>query len=186
MLFADITARKQSELALQESEERFRLIADTVPLSIWITDASGRVDFLNKHWGDYCGETNAPDTAADVAMRHVHPDDAPKLMRAFEEAMQKGEPFEIEQRNRSKYGEYRWFLNRGTPYRDPISGKVIKWFGISIDIHDRKLAEELLRRSEEALEKKVQERTQELEKANQELRRSNQNLEEFAMLHRTT
>jgi len=165
---------------LNASEENFRLLVDTIRQSIWITDAEGQVEYLNKHWCDYCGEAFSPTTATDISIKHLHPEDGPKVMQAFGKAMQTGEPFEVEQRNRSKEGEYRWFLNRATPYKDPVTGKIIKWFGVGIDIHDRKLAEEALRHSEEALEKKVEERTLELEKANQDLKRSNANLEEFA------
>jgi len=180
VLFADITQRKDDERTLQDSEERFRVMVNAVPQNIWITDAEGRAEFLNQYWCDYCGVPYSPTTASEVAANHVHPEDAPKLMQAFEEAMRKEVPFEVEQRNRSKEGQYRWVLNRGTPYRDPKTGRVSKWFGISVDIHDLKLAEQALRSSEEALEKKVQERTQELEEMNKELKRSNQNLEEFA------
>lgn len=180
VFFRDISERKKAEMVLKESEERFRIMADAVPQSIWITDAGGNTEFLNKHWLDYCGEPYTATTAADIGIKHLHPDDAPKVMAAFGRAMQTGEPWEIEQRNRSKHGEYRWFLNRATPYRDPVTGAIVKWVGVGIDIHDRKLAEEALRRSEEALEKKVWERTQELGTSNQELQRSNKNLEDFA------
>jgi len=179
VLFADVTERKKVEQALRSSEEQFRLMADTIPLSIWITDAEGRVEYLNKHWYDYSGVSSTEKTAADF-IKYLHPEDGPKVMQVFGNAMKTGEPWQVEQRNLSKDGEYRWFLNSGTPYKDPITGQVVKWFGVGIDIHDRKLAEEALRASEEALEKKVNERTHELEKANQELKRSNQNLEEFA------
>jgi PAS domain S-box-containing protein len=176
----DAVVRARVEQDLRESEERLRLLANVVPQSIWITDAEGRTEFLNKHWCDYCGEPYAHTTAADIALKYVHPDDAPRLIAAFGEAMRTGMPFEVEQRNRSREGEYRWFLNRANPYRDPVTGRIIKWFGIGVDIHDRKLTEQALRQSEEVLEKKIQERTLELENSNQELKRSNKNLEEFA------
>jgi PAS domain-containing protein len=51
---------------------------------------------------------------------------------------------EVEQRNRSASGEYRWFLNRAEPYHDPDTGEIVRWFGVGIDVHDRKLAEEAL------------------------------------------
>ncbi|HZG99726.1 MAG TPA: PAS domain S-box protein, partial [Flavisolibacter sp.] len=129
---------------LNASEENFRLLVDTIRQSIWITDAEGHVEYLNKHWCDYCGEAFSPTTATEISIKHLHPEDGPKVMQAFGKAMQTGEPFEVEQRNRSKEGEYRWFLNRATPYKDPVTGKIIKWFGVGIDIHDRKLAEEAL------------------------------------------
>ena len=172
--------RARTEAALRESEERFRFMINAVPLSIWITDAEGRVEFLNQHWWDYCGACSSETTAAEISVKYLHPEDGPKVMKAFGEGMQTGGSWEVEQRNFSKDGEYRWFLNRGIPYRDPATGKINKWFGVGIDIHDRKLKEQALRRSEEELEKKVRERTIELEITNQELKRSNQNLEEFA------
>ncbi|HVG16147.1 MAG TPA: PAS domain S-box protein, partial [Chitinophagaceae bacterium] len=159
----DITERKKTEQKIRESEERFRIMANTIPQSVWITDAEGRTEFLNQHWCDYCGELYSNTTADDIALKHLHPEDAPKVMKVFKEAMQTGEPWEVEQRNRSKFGEYRWFLNSGTPYKDPVTGKITKWFGVGIDIHDRKMAEQALRKSEEDLEMKVQERTRELE-----------------------
>lgn len=172
--------RSRTEIALRESEERFRFMINAIPMSIWITDADGKAEFLNQHWWDYCGESSYKTTAAEISIRYLHPEDAPKLVKAFGEAMQSGESFEVEQRNRSKEGEYRWFLNRGIPYKDPATGKIIKWFGVGVDIHDRKLEEQALRKSEVELERMVKERTAELENANLELQRSNQNLEEFA------
>lgn len=176
----DAVIRARAEVALRESEERFRTMVNAVPQSIWITDAEGRTEFLNQHWCDYSGVPYTPTTASEIAMHYVHPDDAPVLMQVFNKAMQTGEPFEVEQRNRSKTGEYRWFLNRAWPYYDPATGRITKWFGVGVDIHDRKLAEQALRASEEQLERKVKERTTELGNSNLELKRSNKNLEEFA------
>jgi two-component system, chemotaxis family, CheB/CheR fusion protein len=143
--FIEITARKRTEEALRDSEERFRLMVDSVPESIWITDAEGRVEFLNKHWYDYCGVTEGQATAAEIAAEFLHPDDAPRVLQAFAEALRAGSSFEVEQRNRSATGEYRWFLNRAQPYRDSKTGEITKWVGVGIDIHDRKLAEQVLR-----------------------------------------
>ena len=140
--------RARAEAAVRASEARFRLMADAVPESIWITDAAGRAEFLNKQWCDYCGVPYEPTTAAEIATRFLHPDDAPRVMAAFGEAMRTGTPFEIEQRNRSAAGEYRWFLNRANPYRDPETGEISRWFGVGIDIHDRKRAEAAARESE--------------------------------------
>jgi PAS domain S-box-containing protein len=137
----DITDRRAAEVALRESEAGFRTMVDTVPVSIWITDASGHTEFLNKHWCDYCGVQYEPTSAAEIAASFVHPDDVPRLMTAFGDALRTGGDLEVEQRNRSAAGEYRWFLNRARPYRDPATGAIRRWFGVGIDIHDRKLAE---------------------------------------------
>lgn len=143
--------RAKAEAALRESELRFKLMADTLPQSIWVTDPHGNVEFLNKHWYDYSGMTEGTETAASIAARAIHPDDAPKVSTAFAESLQTGREFEIEQRNRAANGEYRWFLNRGTPYRDPNTGEILKWFGVGVDIHDRKMAEMALAESESRL-----------------------------------
>ena len=147
----DQLARDQQALIeqLRESEERFRLLADVVPQIVWITDAEGRAEFFNKRWSDYTGRPYEPTTAAEVAANFVHPDDTALTMERFEQARRTGDTFLVEHRIRSKEGDYRWFLVRGEPYRDPGTGEITRWFGASVDIHDRKLAEDALRAREE-------------------------------------
>ncbi|WP_426954277.1 PAS domain S-box protein [Muricoccus radiodurans] len=140
--------RVRDEAALRESEARFRLMADAVPQIVWITDAEGRTEFFNRQWSDYTGVPYEPTTAAEVAARFVHPDDVALTMERFEEARRASSTFLVEHRIRSKSGDWRWFLVRGEPYRDPGSGTVTRWFGASVDIHGRKRAEAALRASE--------------------------------------
>lgn len=144
----DVTAEREAEAALRESEQRFRIMADTIPELIWLTDASGTVEFLNRRWLEYAGVSDRPTTAAQIAAESIHPDDAPMVIATFNEARRVGKPFEIEQRNRAATGDYRWFLNRAAPYRDPRTGAITRWIGVGIDIHDRKAAEAALRASE--------------------------------------
>jgi len=159
--FRDITDKKQAEGRLRESEARFRLMADTVPQIVWITDAEGRTEFFNKQWSNYTGIPYEPSTAAQVAANHVHPDDAAATMVAFERARASGSPFAVEHRIRSATGNYRWFLVRAQPYRESATGEIVRWFGTSVDIHDRWLAEERLRELNATLEERVAERTAE-------------------------
>lgn len=140
--------RARAEATLRESEQRFRLMADAVPQIVWITDAEGRVEFFNKQWSDYTGVPYEPTTAAEVAANFVHPNDGDRTMAAFNEARRTGGVFSVEHRIRSAAGTYRWFLVRAEPYRDSQTGEIIRWFGASIDIHDRKQAEDALRQSE--------------------------------------
>jgi len=143
--------RARAEKHLRESEAQFRLMADAVPQIIWITDADGKAEFFNRQWSSYTGAPYEPTTAAEVAANYVHPDDGIATMIAFDEARRTGGTFSVEHRIRSAAGEYRWFIVRGEPYRDPGTGKILRWFGASVDIHDRKLMEDALRESEERL-----------------------------------
>jgi PAS domain S-box-containing protein len=160
-IVVDVTESKLAEAALRESEARFRLMADAVPQIVWITDAEGRAEFFNKQWHDYTGAAHRPTTASEVAADYVHPDDAAPTMAAFDKARRSGTTFLVEHRIRSKDGAYRWFLVRGEPYRDPESNEIVRWFGASVDIHDRKVAEARLRELNETLEGQVAARSAE-------------------------
>jgi PAS domain S-box-containing protein len=142
VFYGDITDKVEAEERLRESEERLRLMADAVPQIIWITDSDGRHEFFNRQWFLYTGAGDEPTTAARVAADFVHADDRAATMAAFEEARRTGGIFEIEHRIRSREGDYRWFLVRAEPFRDPRTGDIVRWFGVSIDIHDRRVAAE--------------------------------------------
>jgi PAS domain S-box-containing protein len=144
----NIADEKARDAALRESEAKFRLMADVVPQIVWITDADGKVEFFNKQWFDYIGSADAPKSAGDAAARYLHPDDEAPTMAAFEAARCSGSTYQVEHRIRSANGEYRWFLVRAEPFHDPQTGEVARWFGASVDIHDRTLTEEALRESE--------------------------------------
>jgi PAS domain S-box-containing protein len=147
-IFRDRTAEHEAEAALRESEQRFRLMADAVPQIIWITDRHGQMEFLNKQFVDYTGAAGEAWSPAEMAANFIHPGDGAGVVAAWKVALETGEPFDVEHRIRSAAGEDRWFLARAEPYRDPETGAIVRWFGVSVDIHDRKMAEAALRESE--------------------------------------
>ena len=160
--------RLAAEQRLRESEGHLRQMADAVPQIVWLTDPDGRVEFFNRQWSNYTGAAYEPTTAADVAASFVHPDDGAATMAAFDEARRAGTTLQVEHRIRARDGGYRWFLVRAEPYRDPVTGDVVRWFGASVDIHDRRLAEAAQREGEArmrdlagSLEQQVVERTAE-------------------------
>jgi PAS domain S-box-containing protein len=142
VFYGDITEQVESEERLRESEGRLRLMADAVPQIVWITDAEGKVEFFNRQWFAFTGTADQPTTADEVAEKFVHPQDQAATLSAFQEAHREGRVFEVEHRIRSKDGCYRWFLVRAEPFRDPRTGRIERWFGVSVDIHDRRIAEE--------------------------------------------
>ena len=153
---SDISARREAEERLRQSEAQFRLMADAVPQIVWITDPQGRMEFFNKQWADYVGLPDMPSTAAQVSESYVHPDDDARTMAAFEKAQRSGAVFQVEHRIRRADGVYRWFLVRADPYRDERTGKILRWFGASVDIQDRKTAESALVELNNTLEQRVE------------------------------
>jgi len=130
-------------------EERLRLIIDAIPTMVWTLQPDGAIDFVNQRWMDYTG-LNLEEEIEDPT-RPVHPEDLPRVMEKWLAALAAGEPSEDEMRLRRADGEYRWFLVRTAPQRDE-QGHVIKWYGVSVDIEDRKRAEHDLKRQKEILQ----------------------------------
>jgi len=113
----------------------------------WSARPDGSAEFFNQRWLDYTGlsSKHALDSGWEVA---IHPDDLPRILETFREALKSAKPYEVEGRFRRFDGEFRWFLFRGSPLRDR-SGKVAKWYGTNTDLEERKRAEDALRKSEE-------------------------------------
>jgi formate hydrogenlyase transcriptional activator len=152
----DIEDRKQTQEALgnaldqvQKSEAKLRQVIDTIPTLVWCDLADGPNEFLNKRWHEYTGLS--PEESHGWGWQAAfHSDDLPPLMEKWRELLVSGEPGEIEARLRRHDGVYRWFLIRVEPFRDE-SGKLVRWYGTSTDIEDRKQAEENLRQDEREL-----------------------------------
>jgi PAS domain S-box-containing protein len=130
---------------LKRAEDRIRLVINTIPTMVWTLQPDGAVDFVNQRSLDYTGLSLEEQLADPTGA--VHPEDLPRVMEKWLAGMAAGEPSEDEIRLRRADGEYRWFLIRTAPLRDE-QGNVVKWYGVSFDIEDRKRAEEALRSSE--------------------------------------
>ncbi len=147
---------KKSEAALQkaldgiqESEAQLRQAIDAIPTLAWCNLPEGSNEFLNKSWHEYTGLS--PEESHGWGWRVAfHPDDLPPLMEKWRTMLVSGESDEIEARLRRHDGVYRWFLIRAQPLRDD-SGKIVRWYGTSTDVEDRKQAEEARRASERNL-----------------------------------
>jgi PAS domain S-box-containing protein len=142
----DIHEQKLAEERVRASEANLRQVIDTIPTLSWCNLADGPNEFLSKSWHDYTGLS--PEEAHGWGWSSAfHPDDMTPLMNRWQELLVSGESGEIEARLRRHDGVYRWFLIRVAPFRDK-SGTILRWYGTSTDIHDRKLAEDALKRSE--------------------------------------
>ena len=142
------TARRLQDLyaTLQSSEDRLRRVIDTIPAHVWSTRPDGSVDFISQRWLESTGLSVQDALGWDWASV-VHPEDLARFVAEWRAALAAGEPMESEARLRRADGDYRWWLIRNVPLRDEL-GNVIKWYGTSIDIEDRKRAEEALRQAQ--------------------------------------
>ena len=143
----DITAQVRMEAALRDSEAKFRTIANAMPQMVWSTLPDGRHDYFNQQWYDFTG---VPDGSTDgVGWNDVfHPDDQARAWALWNHSLATGEVYEIQYRLRHRSGQYRWTLGRALPVRDQAQ-QIIRWMGTCTDIHDQKVAEELLKRESE-------------------------------------
>src|SRR5258707_285334 len=149
----DVTEQYAAKEALQKafdeikkSEDRLRLVIDTIPTLVWRATPEGIPDFLNQPSLDYTGISL--DNAAVGWPRSFHPDDKKMMLQKWQRIRESGMPGELEARLRRQDGEYRWFLFRAEPLHDE-AGNIVKWYGSSTDIEDRKRTEEALRESEQ-------------------------------------
>ncbi|HEX6974952.1 MAG TPA: PAS domain-containing protein, partial [Vicinamibacterales bacterium] len=123
--------------ATKHSEERFREMADAMPQIVWSADAQGRVDYLNRRWYELTGKDSADQDTSGV----MHPDDRDGALASFQYAVETGEPWQHEYRLMLPNSpEPRWFLGRARPIRN-ASGRVVRWYATSTDIHDQKRIE---------------------------------------------
>jgi PAS domain S-box-containing protein len=142
----EITERKRAEAGLRASERQFHTLADSIPQLVWMAHADGAIYWLNNHWYEYTGRP-----AGEINPHAWHT----VFGNSWSEALATGAALESELSLLSKDGEYRPFLTRVVPLRDP-QGVVYGWIGTHIDISERKRSEREVRRARDAAEAALQ------------------------------
>jgi len=141
-VLADITERKRAEQSLRESEERFRLVANTAPVLIWMSGTDKLCTYFNQPWLDFTGRALEAELGNGWA-EGVHSEDFKACLDTYTQAFDRRERFEMEYRLRRHDGEYRWVVDIGVPRFNP-DGSFAGYIGSCMDVADRKLAEEAM------------------------------------------
>jgi len=140
-------------------QKQSRALIDAIPQQIWSGPADGSIDFCNERWRSYMG-LSLEELQGEGWQRMLHPDDRERVLRAWQESVEKGTPYEQEERHRGADGEYLWFLSRGVPVRN-AEGQIVRWYGTNTDIEDRKRAEDARRESEERIRRSTEQHIRE-------------------------
>jgi PAS domain S-box-containing protein len=122
--------------ALEESEERYRFLTESIPVQIWTALPDGRLDYVSNQTAHSLGLT-APQLLADGWQHVVHPDDLPLAVERWTRALATGNDYEIEFRLRTRDGQYAWHLARAVPQRS-ASGAILRWFGTNTNIEEQR------------------------------------------------
>jgi PAS domain S-box-containing protein len=150
VLLTDIDDRRRAEEAVRASERELRQQSETFPQMLWSATAEGNIDYCNERLLAYSGLTTA-EVTDDRWVNLLHPDDRAPTAEIWLRCVASGDPYSVEVRQfRLADKSYRWTLTLALPLRD-AGGRIVKWYGSCVDIHDRKLAEEKLRASERHL-----------------------------------
>ena len=136
----DVTEQKLAEEALRASEANFRQLADAMPQIVWTARPDGVLDYVNRRWYEFIGQSEAEVSPADWHVR-VHPDDIGAAAQIWAAAVTSGQPYATEFRVRGADEAYRWFLVRALPIRGG-DGAVGHWYGTCTDIHDQRALHE--------------------------------------------
>jgi PAS domain S-box-containing protein len=134
---------RESLNAAETARNELRLAIDSIPALVWTTLPDGSGEFSNERWLEYTGLSREDARAWGYASA-IHPEDYERLLPTWDASFRTGTPIEDEARLRRADGEYRWFLHRALPLRDG-RGDIVKWYGTSFDIEERKRTKELLR-----------------------------------------
>ncbi len=167
----NVTKQIQARKRIEESEQKFRMLADSMPQMIWTGDKNGNLNYYNQSVFDYSGLT--PEEVNEKGwLQIVHPQDREENVRLWMGSVTTGRDFIFEHRFLRHDGEYRWQLSRAIPQKDG-AGNIQMWVGTSTDIQEQKMFTQ-------ELELQVHERTRELEQKNIDLEKMNEELQSFA------
>lgn len=159
---ANIIETSKDQEILRESEQRFRTMADNAPFMIWVSDPQGNRTFLSKSWYEVTGRR--PDSGLGFGwLEALHPEDRNVVRDAYMAAIQQKAPFQKDFRMLCKNGEYLWFFGAAVP-RFTGDGEFLGYIGSTVDITQRKAAEEQVQTLNAQLEKKVADRTRDMQK----------------------
>ncbi len=162
--------RREATRELQESESRFRNMAENAPVMMWMTDEAGAIAYVNRRWSEFTGQT-VDDALGRGGWAMLALEDRARARVAFRDAQRERVPFRIESRLRHRDGEYRWALSAASP-RVADDGQLLGYIGSIIDISDQKQAQRILREANELLEQRVQAAIAERAEAEAQLRQS--------------
>lgn len=140
----DVTEKKRIEAALRDSEARFRMMADTAPVMVWMAGPDTQITFINKRWLEFTGRT-VEEEIGDNWFTGIHHDDLDRCRTSYLEAFKSEQPFFLDYRLRRHDGEYRWIMDTGVPLFDE-GGRFGGYIGTCMDLTERKDMEDQLRR----------------------------------------